>query len=213
VAWGDYDNDSDSDLAVGVNDGENYLFKNGELTFDKIDETFDINTFFVAGDNAYCTDVLGSAKIAFGLEQGGVSENPEGRTDEILTTTEHDTGNLIPVGGPAINPVADEFGSAFGITYDYQADVSFTIFCEGYSIFLDLNNYPGEDICIIYIGQHGPRAVMLVWGYGWYGTYAGSIYIGDVANWSQNHVVMLRWIDSNSDLLVQEGEIAVEVLV
>ncbi len=213
VAWGDYDNDFDVDLAVGVNGGENFIFENRNVTFDIIDQLFDTYTFFVAGDNAYCTDVLGSAKISFGLAQGGTSENPEGRTDIILTQTEHDTGNLIPVGGPAINPVADEFSSVFRITYTYVEDVSFEIHCEGYTISLDLHSYPGEDICVIYVGQHGPRAVLLVWGYGWQGTYAGAVYMGDPSIWSGNHLAMLRWTDANSDGLVQQSEILVEVLV
>ncbi len=212
VAWGDYDNDLDSDLAVGVN-GQNFIFENRNLMFDMIGQLFDTNTFFVAGDNAYCTDVLGSAKIAFGLARGGTSQNPEGRTDIILTTAEHDTGNVIPVGGPAINPVADDFSAAFTITYTYTEDVSFEIQCEGNTLYLDLTHYPGEDICIIYLGQHGPRTVLLVWGYGWRGTYAGSVYIGDPGRWTGHHLAMLRWTDSNSDSLVQEGEIVVEVLV
>ena len=213
VAWGDYDADSDLDLAVGRNGEQNYIFDNGDITFSMITLDFDTNTFFVAGDNAYCTDVLGSAKIAFGLSAGGASENPEGRTDVILTTAEHDTGNLIPVGGPAINPVADEFGTYFGITYQYVENVSFTIYAGGYSIYLNLQNYPERDICIVYTAPHNDRTILLVWGYGWQGTYAGSIFIGDPSNWSGHHLAMLRWIDSNGDGLVQEGEITVEVLV
>ncbi|KYK36955.1 MAG: hypothetical protein AYK19_07920 [Theionarchaea archaeon DG-70-1] len=63
----------------------------------------------------------------------------------LLTQTEHDTGNLIPVGGPAINPVADEFDSIFGITFTYNAGISFEISCEGHSIYLDLAQYPSEE--------------------------------------------------------------------
>jgi hypothetical protein len=70
----------------------------------------------VVSDSAYCTDVLGTAKISYGLALGGASQNPEERTDFILTSTEHDTGNLISVGGSAVNPVADEFDNHFGIT-------------------------------------------------------------------------------------------------
>jgi len=215
VAWGDYDSDFDEDVAVGIYGGQNYIFENGEMTFGMMDSLFVENTFFVAGDNAYCTDVLGSAKIAFGLASGGVPENPEGRTDAILADTEHDTGNLIPVGGPGINPVADEFDGYFGITYTYDPGATppvFEISAEGYFISLNLDNYPSEDICIVYLRQHGLRAILLVWGYGWCGTYAGSLYVGDPANWVGNHLVMLRWTDSNSDSLVQEEEITVEVV-
>jgi hypothetical protein len=213
VDWGDYDNDSDSDIAVGRYNEENYIFENGITTFGLIAEKFDRNTFFVAGNDAYCTDVLGSAKIAFGLGRGGAPENPEGRTDSILTAAEHDAGNLIIMGGPAINPLAVEFDPAFDITYVYIETVSFEILCEGQSIYLDLNNYPGEDVGIVYIGQHGPRTVMLVWGYGWEGTYAGSAFIGDLSNWTGHHLVMVRWLDGNGDFLVQEGEIIAEVLI
>jgi hypothetical protein len=171
------------------------------------------NTFFVAGDQAYCTDVLGSAKIAFGLAKGGARDNPDGRTDTILTTTEYNTGNLIMVGGPAVNPVADAFDNTFGITYNYQPGVSFEIFCEGESIHLDLNQYPHQDICIVYLGTHNTRTIMLVWGYGWEGTYTGSFLMGDPNTWqiySSYHLLMLRWIDFNADGLVQKNEIFIE---
>ena len=174
---------------------------------------FYYNTLFVAGDTAYCTDVLGSAKIAFGLAKGGAYENPEGRTETIIKQIEHDTKNLILVGGPAVSPLADEFDSYFGITYNHQPGVNFTIFCEDTSINLDLANYPRQDICIVYIGQQNGRNVMLVWGYGWQGTYAGSAFIGDTNNWNtylNAHLLFLRWIDSNADGLVQQNEYYVE---
>ncbi|KYK32334.1 MAG: hypothetical protein AYK19_03405 [Theionarchaea archaeon DG-70-1] len=183
-------------------------------TFADYPGVFSTNSYFVVGNNAYCTDVLGTGKISFGLAAGGVTENPEGRTHTILTTTEHDTGNLIPVGGPAINPVADEFDSIFGITFEYYAGVSFEIFCEGESIYLDLTQYPSEDICIVYLGNESSRNVMLVWGYGWQGSYAGSTFMGDPLTWQtyqDAHMLMLRWTDSNADGLVQMSEITVEV--
>jgi hypothetical protein len=209
----DFNGDTLIDIAVG-NMGQDYIFLNTQTAFESLANLFDTNTFFVAGDTAYCTDVLGSSKIAFGLGKGGASENPEGRTDVILTTTEHDTGNLIIVGGPAVDPVADEFDNIFGITYTFVAGVSFEIQCEGYTIFLDIaNDYPQEDICIVYIGEQNGRNVMLVWGYGWYGTYAGSAYIGETDNWVTEqgyHMLMIRWNDTNSDGLIQAGEITVE---
>ena len=118
------------------------------------------------------------------------------------------------MGGPAINPIAVEFGVIFGITYEYTAGVSFEIFCEGESIYLDLTHYPGEDICIVYLGDESLRNVMLVWGYGWRGSYAGSVFMGDPANWQSYpdaHLLLLRWTDSNADGLVQMPEITVEV--
>ncbi len=219
VSWDikceDFNGDTLIDTAV-VNIGQNYVYLNMETTINNIATLFDTYTFFVAGDSAYCTDVLGSAKIAFGLAQGGTSENPEGRTDLILTTTEHDTGNLIPVGGPGINPIADEFDGYFGITWNYDPGAIppvFQIFAEGYTLTLNLNDYPGQDICIVYIAEHNNRNVMLVWGYGWRGTYAGSAYIGDPSKWALHtgaHMLMIRWTDGNGDGLVQMGEIAVE---
>jgi hypothetical protein len=209
---GEFNGDALIDMCV-ANVGQNYVYLNTDVTFDNIGALFDAYTFFVAGDVAYCTDVLGSSKIAFGLAKGGTSENPEGRTDLILTTTEHDTGNLIIVGGPAVNPVADEFDSYFGITYIYNPGVSFQIDAEGKSIFLNLANYPERDICIVYLGEHNGRNVMLVWGFGWYGTYAGSVLIGDTQTWQDyegNHLLMVRWIDGNADGLVQAAEITVE---
>jgi hypothetical protein len=216
ITWGlalDYfDGDGMIDAAI-ANVGQNFIYLNLDIGIDNIAPLFDSNTFFVAGDNAYCTDVLGSAKIAFGLGEAGTSANPEGRTDVILTATEHDTGNLIPVGGPAINPIADEFDGYFGISYVYVEGVSFTILAGGHSIYLDITQYPHEDVCIVYVAEHNNRNVMLVWGYGWQGTYAGSVYIGDTANWpihSDDHMLMIRWIDTNSDGLVQSDEITVE---
>jgi len=177
-------------------------------------ECFSSHAYLVAGDSAYCTDVLGSAKISFALGEAGANENPEGRTDIILTTSEHDTGNLIPVGGPAINPVAAEFGTYLNVTYDYQPGVNFTIYADQSSISLDLAQYPSQDIALIYVAMHNGRFVMLVWGYGWQGTYAASMFLGDPANWEMykgDHLIMLRWNDTNSDGLVQESEITVEV--
>ena len=181
--------------------------------FGSLADAFSTNTFFVAGDQAYCTDVLGSAKIAFALGQAGALENPEGRTDLILTAAEHDTGNLIPVGGPGINPVADEFDTYFGVSYLYNAGVSIEIFADSYSIYLDLTQYPNEDIAIVYLAEHNGRYVLLVWGYGWQGTYAASVFLGNISNWQTYygaHMVMVRWVDSNLDGLIQEGEITVE---
>jgi hypothetical protein len=92
--------------------------------------------------------------------------------------------------------------------------VSFTIYADQSSISLDVNQYPSEDIALIYVGMHNGRFVMLVWGYGWQGTYAASMFLGDPAQWEAykgTHLVMLRWNDTNSDGLVQESEITVEV--
>ncbi len=184
-----------------------------EINFSKIPEFFDTYSFYVVGDTAYCTDVLGTAKVAFGLGAGGTAENPEGRTDVILTDIEHYSGNLLIVGGPAINLVTDEFNALCGITYEYVTGTSFEIHCKEESIYLDLTQYPSEDICVVYVGMENLRNVILVWGYGWRGTYAGSSFMGDPDNWlayQDYHVLLIRWTDSNGDGLVQMSEIAVE---
>lgn len=202
-----WDNLSDMDICIRAVVGRPLL------RFSGYPGNFSSNAFFVVGNDAYCTDVLGTGKIAYGLADGGVTENPEGRTHTILTTAEHDTGNLMIVGGPAINPVADEFDVEFDITYTYIPDVSFEIFSEGESIFLNLTQYPNQDICIVYTGVDNGRNIMLVWGYGWRGTYAGSVFMGDPATWAaypDAHLLLLRWIDGNGDGLVQMGEISVE---
>jgi C1A family cysteine protease len=186
------------------------------VTFSSYPGLFSTNSFFVVGDTAYCTDVLGTGKISYGLAVGGLTENPEGRTDLIITQTEHDTGNLIIVGGPAVSPVADEFDTILDITYNNNPGVEFDIFCEGESIHLDLTQYPAQDICVVYLGVDNGRNVMVIWGYGWEGTYAGSILVGDPNFWTtyqNNHLMFVRWIDGNSDGLIQAGEITVEKYV
>jgi hypothetical protein len=178
----------------------------------RLSPLFNTNSYFVVGDKAYCTDVLGTAKISYGLA-AGTAENPEGRTDSVLTELEHDTGNLIIVGGPAVNPIATEFGRYFRITYENHPDVSFKINAENESIFLDLTEYPKEDICLVYLGHHKGRNVLMVWGYGWEGTYAGSVFAADPETWELYegaHMFMLRWNDLNRDGLVQKSEITVE---
>ncbi|MBU7037660.1 MAG: hypothetical protein HXS52_06985 [Theionarchaea archaeon] len=186
------------------------------VTFTDYPGLFSTNSFFVVGDTAYCTDVLGTGKISYGLAVGGLTENPEGRTDLIITQIEHDTGNLIVVGGPAVSPVADELDNKLGITYNYNPGVEFDIFCEGESIHLDLTQYPSQDICVVYLGVENGRNVMVIWGYGWEGTYAGSVLVGDPNFWTtyqNNYVMFVRWIDGNVDGLVQAGEITVETSV
>ncbi|MBU7026743.1 MAG: hypothetical protein HXS48_07350 [Theionarchaea archaeon] len=201
-----------------LNNSFDHLFDTEASTdsFNNLASLFYNYSFFAVGDQAYCTDVLGSAKIAFGLAKGGAFENAEGRTDLIMTPAEHDTGNLMIVGGPAINPLAVEFDSKFDIAYNHNPGVSFQIFCEGKSIYLDLTQYPRQDICIVYLGTHNSRNVLLVWGYGWQGTYAGSAFMGNPVNWqaySGAHMLMLRWVDSNADDLVQMTEIIVEAYI
>jgi hypothetical protein len=177
---------------------------------------FNTNTYLVVGKTAKCEDVLGSALITHGLAQSGVVQNPDGRTDTLLQTREHERGNLIIVGGPNVNSLATEFGEIFGIDYNYRPGESFEIFVEGKSIYLNINKYPKEDICIIYLGEHNNRNVLLIWGFYWQGTYAGSLFAADSTTWetySDAHLLLVRWIDSNRDWIVQKSEIRVEACI
>ena len=84
------------------------------------------------------------------------------------------------------------------------------------SIYLDVNQYPSQDICVVFLGEDKNRSSLVVWGYGWQGTYAGCTFIGDCKTWQnypRSHLVMLRWIDQNMDGLVQKNEIYVEQLI
>jgi hypothetical protein len=109
--------------------------------------------------------------------------------------------------------VATEFGQYFGITYTHVPGVSFEIQCEGESIFLDIaNEYPHKDIAIVYLGQHNNRNVLIIWGYGWYGTYAGTLIMAKSSIWnyySGNHLILLEWEDWNFDGLIQFSEILI----
>ncbi len=60
------------------------------------------------------------------------------------------------------------------------------------------------------LGGHNRKNVMLAWGYGWRDTYAGSVFIGGIANWAAYpgaHMLMIRWRDYNGDGLVQINEL------
>ena len=180
--------------------------------FSNIPSLFAGDSFHVVGDLAACTDVLGTANVSWAYGSAGISR-PDGKTEGILFSGEHNTSNLMLMGGPAVSGITDEFDTYFDITYDWQPGVSFTIFCEGQQIYLDLAKYPSEDICIVYLDQQNSRNVLVIWGYGWQGTYAGSVFMSDPSNWSlygNNHLLMLRWNDLNSDGFIQMNEITTE---
>jgi hypothetical protein len=182
----------------------------------KLSPLFDKNAYLVVGEKAFCTDVLGAAKLSYALAFGGAAENPEGRTDALLTPTENTSGNLIIVGGPAVNPVAIQYGAYFRIRYEWNPDESYKINADCKSIYLDLRKYPQEDVCIVYLREYRGRNVLMVWGYGWQGTYAGSIFAADPDTWEMYpdvRMFLLRWKDTNSDGLVQQEEIVVETYV
>jgi hypothetical protein len=179
----------------------------------KLSPLFKRNTYLVVGDIAKSTDVLGSAILAYALAAQGTIEEPEGRTEKILTEEEHDSGNLIIVGGPAVNPVATEFGKLFRISYEHNINESFKINAEAKSIYLDLRDYPKEDICLIYVREYRGQNILMVWGYGWQGTYAGSLFAADPDTWKVYNgarMIMIRWIDENENGLIEKAEIQVE---
>jgi hypothetical protein len=178
-------------------------------------QLFGGNSYHVVGNTAYCTDVLGTANVswAFGREHPQYyMQRPEGRTDTILTNTEHQTGNLLITGGPAVNSTAHEYNQYFNITYTHNPGTTFQITCEGHSISLNLAEYPYKDICIVYVGQQNNQTTLLIWGYGWRGTYAGTLVMANAAVWniySGHHLLLLEWTDWNSDGLVQYSEVLV----
>jgi hypothetical protein len=179
----------------------------------KLSPLFKRNTYLVVGDIAKSTDVLGSAILAYALAAQGTIEEPQGRTEKILTEEEHDSGNLIIVGGPAVNPVATEFGKLFRISYEHNINESFKINAEAKSIYLDLRDYPKEDICLIYVREYRGQNILMVWGYGWQGTYAGSLFAADPETWKVYNgarMIMIRWIDENENGLIEKAEIQVE---
>ena len=178
-------------------------------------QLFGGNSYHVVGNTAYCTDVLGTANVswAFGREHPQYyMQRPEGRTDTILTGTEHQTGNLLITGGPAVNSIAHEYNQYFNILYTHNPGTTFQITCEGHSISLNLVEYPYKDICIVYVGQQNNQTTLLIWGYGWRGTYAGTLVMANAAVWniySGHHLLLLEWTDWNSDGLVQYSEVLV----
>jgi hypothetical protein len=205
-----FDPDKDGDGILNADDPE--PCGGTGIGFADIPSFFATNNFHVVGDPAYCTDVLGTANISwiFGFKD---MERPEGRTDAILPSNERQTGNLIITGGPAVNPLAEEFGTSFGITYMYVPGSSFQIACEGQSIFLDIaNEYPKRDIAIIYLGRESGRTVLLAWGYGWQGTYAATVLISHPSIWSiygDEHLMFVEWVDFDNDGLITWYEVHV----
>ncbi len=192
--------------------GSWYLY---QPTFEYMQYLFGGNSIHVAGDTAYCTDVLGTAHVSWIFGRYYL-QRPEGRTDLILPSTEHDTANLIITGGPAVNPLAVEMGSIqnFNISYNYQPSLPepyFEIISDNYSYRLYLRDYPRKDICIIHLGRQGNRNVLVIWGYGWRGTYAGTLIMATPSFWYTNcHMMLLEWNDYNYDGLVQLSEISVK---
>jgi hypothetical protein len=214
IGWGDHDGDGVLDPFDACVSQSGSVGNYGCPSFGLADipSLFASTNFHVVGDTAYCTDVLGTANISWIFGWNSMNK-PEGRTDHILPYTEHQTSNLIITGGPAVNPLAQEFGQHFGITYTYIPNESFEIFCEGYSIFLDIKNeYPHKDIAIIYLGRENERAALLAWGYGWYGTYAATVLLSHPDVWNtygDNHLLFVEWMDFNDDGLITWYEIRV----
>lgn len=180
-----------------------------KMGFSDIPSMFPHRNFHVVGDQAKCTDVLGTANASWVYGHKWI-ERPEGKTDLLLTPQEHDTGNLIIVGGPAVNPLATEIDNHFGISYVYQPGINFTILWENQSISLDLWKYPSEDICIVYLGNQNERSTLVIWGYGWQGTYAGSLFMSIPQVWNayhKEHLLLLRWRDTNGNGFCEFTEI------
>jgi len=177
-------------------------------TFEHLDDLFLRNTYLITGEDAHYIDILGCVEIGYAITRAGNVEE----MDMIFDTQAYETGNIISLGGPAVNPVTEHFNRVFGIEY-VESDSQFEICCEGRSLSLDRTDCQHEGICIIYLGREKNRNVMLVWGYGWRCTYAGAQFLSEIKNWqfyAGDHMVLLRWRDSNMDGLVQTHEIHVE---
>ncbi|MBU6999100.1 MAG: hypothetical protein HXS42_15750, partial [Theionarchaea archaeon] len=134
----DFDSEVDYEPEYSEADNTNSLRE----TFHTLASLFRKNSYLIVGEKAETPDVLGAANLSYALAWGGCQENPESRTDMLLTNEEHDTGNLIVVGGPAVNEIAVELGRLLRITYEYNINESFKINAESQSIYLDLEKYP-----------------------------------------------------------------------
>lgn len=180
-------------------------------TFENLDELFLTDTYLITGEQAHFIDILGCTEIGYAITRAGAGKNSE-QIHMLSGNLEQKAGNIISLGGPAINPVTEEYNRKFGITYN-ESDSRFVINSEGFSISLDRNECLHEGVCIIYLGRDGNKNVMLVWGYGWRCTYAGARFLAETKNWqihAGEHMLLLRWRDSNMDGLVQTYEIHVE---
>jgi hypothetical protein len=203
------DPDRDGDGILNADDPEPCSVTN--VGFREIPSLFVSQNVHVVGDPAYCTDVLGTANVSWIFGWNSI-QRPEGRTDTLIPYAEHSTGNLLVTGGPAINPIADEFCEKFGITYVYQPGSYFTITCESHSITLFLDQYPHRDIAVCYLGKENSRSVLLIWGYGWYGTYAATVLMSHPDVWSvygDEHLLFVEWVDFNYNGLITWNEIHV----
>jgi hypothetical protein len=179
-------------------------------TLENLDELFLTDTYLITGEQAHYIDILGCTEIGYAITRAGTGHIND--IHMIFDTQHHETGNIISLGGPAVNPVTEEFNRLFGIVYS-ESHSLFEIQAEGLSISMNGNDCQHEGICIIYLSRDNDRNVMLVWGYGWRCTYAGAQFLSETRNWqihAGTHLLLLRWRDSNMDGLVQTHEIHVE---
>lgn len=182
-----------------------------DATFENLDKLFLTNTYLITGEHAHYIDTLGCTEIGYAITRAGAGKNSE-QMHMLSGTLGQKTGNIISLGGPAINAVTEEYNRKFGIDYS-ESDSRFEIRSEGFSISLDRNDCQHEGICIVYLGRDNDKNVMLVWGYGWRCTYAGARFLAETKNWqihAGEHLLLLKWRDSNMDGLVQTYEIHVE---
>jgi len=184
-------------------------------TFSNLGSLFYLSTIIVAGDAASAKEVMSVELISYALAQSG-AQKPSVKTDGLITSSEYSNYNLIIVGYN--NSKTTDKNVAWGVAVN-QNEAWFNISAEGKSINLTKAEYPSKSIAIIYLkqdgtGQGGTRTVMLSWGYGWQGTYAANLIISEMIQYPRDeiadkHLLLLSWIDSNSDGFVQPSEIII----
>lgn len=184
-----------------------YSASSSSVTFEDLKLKFATDLVLITGENAHYTDILGCTKIAYAIDEIN-SVNSITMAAEPLNS-----GNIICAGGPAINPYTKYYDEYFGITYEYTPGNQFTIKSEGHSVSLNTGTCEHEGICIVYLGEHNNQYILLVWGYSWRCTYAGTLFISDAETWQKYHdahVLLLTWRDTNRDGHVQKSEVSVK---
>jgi len=181
-------------------------------TFANLGYLFYSTTILVPGHDAHAREVMGTALISYALSKAG-AQIPLIKTDGLINSTEYAGNNLIITGFNNTKTTAKN--TEYGIIVETDTTwFNITSTSEGLSLNLPKAEYPSKSIAIVYLKKDGTRAVMLVWGYGWLGTYVAELFMADPNNWSKpaianKHLLMLSWTDTNSDGFVQSSEITI----
>lgn len=169
------------------------------------------NTLLVVGENAYPADVLALSLVAWMLGTQNLT-HPAAKLDTQVTEEDLQQWNIITVGGPAANTITDLADTWLGVGYTLSGS-QFTIQVKGISISYNTSLQGQEDICIIAIGRHSNKTIMVIWGFYWQGTYAGCLlasHLDKLLEHSDKTALLIRWIDQNGNHLVEIEEVVVE---